>query len=194
MCLYYVIGWLLILQFGDAVYSGLGFGTDYPARHIFYAAIIGFPICFALSWHLQITPRGIARATTFVERRVLKNIDPINDRRHSRTEVEQAEIEQQFRWILIAETGPLAGLRFGVKESVLVGRSLECDLAIVTPNVSRRHARLETDGDCLYVEDLESAKGTAVNGEKITERKVLQNKDELRLHDVIFRVQENPQT
>ena len=38
--------------------------------------------------------------------------------------------------------------------------------------------------------DLGSSNGTVVNGRTITERQALRNEDELRFHDIIFRVSE----
>jgi pSer/pThr/pTyr-binding forkhead associated (FHA) protein len=90
-----------------------------------------------------------------------------------------------------AESGPLANLRFAVTRPLVLGRALECDLAIVSPHVSRQHARLDLDGEQLVVEDLGSSNGTLVNGVRLTGRKVLLHDDELRFHDIVFRVKEN---
>ena len=42
----------------------------------------------------------------------------------------------------------------------------------------------------LYVTDLGSSNGTVVNGRTIKEKQALRNEDELRFHDIIFRVSE----
>ena len=59
-----------------------------------------------------------------------------------------------------APDGAIAG-------TFLVGRSPDCDLVLADPSVSRRHARLLPRGDELLVEDLGSAGGTFVNGERV---------------------------
>ncbi|WP_240500170.1 FHA domain-containing protein [Halioglobus japonicus] len=73
---------------------------------------------------------------------------------------------------------------------MVLGRSLDCDLAIVTPHVSRQHARLDEAEDGLYIEDLGSSNGTVVNGKRASGRVRLRHDDELRFHDIIFRVTE----
>lgn len=191
-CLYYVIACWLILQVGDIVYPAVGLDDDKASRLFLYIAIIGFPVNFALAWYFQITPRGIVRTTSFVERRVLKNIPPINDRRHGGVSTYfQKDEESDSSWIISAETGPLSGLSFAVTGPVVIGRSLDCDLAVVTPHVSRRHAELDVEDYQLYVRDLGSANGTVVNGRPIEGRHALRHEDELRLHDIIFRVTES---
>ena len=145
-CLYYIIACWFILQVGDIVYPAVGLDDDKASRLFLYIAILGFPVNFALAWYFQITPRGIVRTTSFVERRVLKNIPPINDRRHGGVSTYfQTNDAQDSSWIISAETGPLAGLSFGVEGPIELGRSLDCDLAIVSPHVSRRHARLDLE-------------------------------------------------
>ena len=59
---------------------------------------------------------------------------------------------------------PLTGL---IKQ---MGRSLECDIVIPDPEVSRLHARLEKTGDDWVIVDLESRNGTIVNGEPVREK------------------------
>jgi hypothetical protein len=50
---------------------------------------------------------------------------------------------------------------------LIIGRSNECDVAIPHGPVSRRHALLWREGGRLWLEDLGSANGTAVNGTPI---------------------------
>jgi pSer/pThr/pTyr-binding forkhead associated (FHA) protein len=50
-----------------------------------------------------------------------------------------------------------------------VGRTREAELFLHDPEVSRRHARFESQGRVLYVEDLKSSNGTFLNGERIAE-------------------------
>ena len=58
------------------------------------------------------------------------------------------------------------------KDTMIIGRSRTCDVVIPSAKVSRQHASLSrVDGD-LYIEDLGSANGVWLNGEKITRAKV----------------------
>ena len=56
-------------------------------------------------------------------------------------------------------------LRAGVPQ--LVGRAPTCDVPIIDPTISRRHAELRCDDDGVQVRDLESSNGTFVNGARI---------------------------
>ena len=191
-CVAYILACWLVIQVVEVLSPAFSLDFEFAARVLLAVAIICFPIVCALAWYFQITPRGIVRATSFVERRILKNIPPINDRRHGGVSAFfQDNKSEDPGWIISAETGPLSGLSYGVTDPVVVGRSLECELAIVTPHVSRRHARFFVEDYQLYVEDLGSSNGTVVNGQKIEGRYALGHEDEVRLHDIIFRITES---
>lgn len=55
---------------------------------------------------------------------------------------------------------------------VVVGRSAELDMVLVEDMVSRKHARLSTDGDQIIITDLGSTNGTFVNGEKVRQARL----------------------
>ena len=103
----------------------------------------------------------------------------------------KGEQTEAYHWIVSAETGPLAGLSFGVVKPLMMGRSLDCDIAMVSPQVSRNHARLDLEDEELYIEDMGSANGTVVNGKPTEGRHALHNDDEIRFHDIVFRVVES---
>ena len=50
------------------------------------------------------------------------------------------------------------------KQSVLIGRSKDCDIRISDPNVSRRHAEIRQEGAAYWIVDLGSTNGISVNG------------------------------
>jgi hypothetical protein len=190
--LYLVLCWLA-LQASDIVAPALGYDEDLVSRYLLYLAVLGFPVTFVLAWFFRFTRNGIQRIDAFVERRVLSNIPPVNDRRRrgESNYFRKGEGDKPYRWTVEAETGPLSGLSFGITGPVILGRALDCDLAIITPQVSLRHARLEVIDGNLHVEDLRSDNGTALNGEMTRGRQRLRHDDELRFHDIIFRVCEN---
>lgn len=190
-CVYYVLACWAILQVVDIVFPAMELDGDLYSRYFLYLAVAGFPINFALAWYFQVTAEGIVKTDSFVERRVLNNIPPINDKRHGKVTHYLKKDGTRFNWIISAETGTLSGLSFGVADTVTLGRSLECELAIVSPHVSRRHAQLCVEGDQLYVEDLGSSNGTVVNGKLVQGKTPLRHEDELRFHDVIFRITES---
>lgn len=189
-CLLYVLLCWGVLQVGDILFEPLDVDPETAARNFLYLAIAGFPVTFAIAWFLQITPSGIVRTSSFVERRVLSNIPPINDRRHGtmNTFFRKGQDDHNYDWIISAVTGPLEGLSYGISHALMLGRSLDCDIAIVSSHVSRHHARLDLVGDQLLIEDQGSANGTVVNGKLVDGRRVLQHEDEIRFHDIVFRV------
>lgn len=66
------------------------------------------------------------------------------------------------------------------QDQTLIGRSTDADLWLGDDGVSRRHARLVRDGNDFILEDLKSANGTFVQGERITTRK-LADGDQIQL-------------
>ena len=62
---------------------------------------------------------------------------------------------------------------------VVLGRSLDCDLWVDDPMLSRRHCQLEPalEGDGWVVTDLNSRNGTYVNAKRILERTPLNHRD-----------------
>ena len=72
-------------------------------------------------------------------------------------------------WVVGLQNGELINID---KDTMIIGRSRTCDVVIPSAKVSRQHASLSrVDGD-LYIEDLGSANGVWLNGEKITRAKV----------------------
>ncbi|NOJ78841.1 FHA domain-containing protein [Myxococcus xanthus] len=71
------------------------------------------------------------------------------------------------------------------QDSVLIGRSTDCDVALFDPGVSRRHCRIFLDGDAYAVEDQGSANGSLVNGSPV-KTQVLEDGDKLTLGPVTF--------
>lgn len=60
--------------------------------------------------------------------------------------------------------------RSGVRGAQVLGRnSVECDFVISDNSVSRRHAEIKFDGSRIYIRDLKSTNGTAINGKGVQE-------------------------
>ncbi len=88
-------------------------------------------------------------------------------------------------WFLVADSGPEKGQHIPISERTEVGRALDCDISILEPALSRKHAELEPVGDDLILQDLGSANGTLVNGEKV-DRVKLKDGDILHFHKIRF--------
>ena len=66
---------------------------------------------------------------------------------------------------------------------VLVGRTLECDIRLASPSVSRRHAMfMGRSGEC-GLKDMGSANGTFLNGKRISRSMRLRDGDVVRIGD-----------
>ncbi len=60
-----------------------------------------------------------------------------------------------------------------------IGRRPSNDVCITDRSVSGRHARIERDGDVLWIEDLNSTNGTYVNGEPVSRQQLVDGDDVL---------------
>src|SRR4051812_10324308 len=87
--------------------------------------------------------------------------------------------------LTIAE-GKEAGKEFVFDQaSVTIGRTSDCDVILYDPGVSRKHARIFTEGASVFVEDMGSSNGTKVNG-SVVKKKQLADGDAVSLGPVVF--------
>ena len=83
--------------------------------------------------------------------------------------------------VLIAQTGPLNGQRWPIKDTLLVGREDDCEIVIPSRQVSRSHARLTLSEEGVLLEDLGSKNGTHINGKPLEEPVYLQDGDIIQI-------------
>ncbi len=55
---------------------------------------------------------------------------------------------------------------------VVIGRSKDCDIQVVDPNISRRHAEVRQEGAAYWAVDLDSTNGMLVNGRRLKRAKL----------------------
>lgn len=69
--------------------------------------------------------------------------------------------------------------RLPLTAGITLGRSLDCDVWLDDPRLSRTHCRLEPalEGDGFVIIDLNSRNGTYVNGKRVTSRQPLHHRD-----------------
>lgn len=67
-----------------------------------------------------------------------------------------------------------------------IGRDPECQLRPRSPEVSRRHAEIDIEGDRVILRDLGSRNGTLVNGEPISGPKPLEDGDRIMVGPLQF--------
>jgi len=78
--------------------------------------------------------------------------------------------------LTVAENGAQSIYRFAMTE-ILIGRSIENDLRLDSGLVSRRHCKLSLEAGALWVEDMDSANGTTVAGERIVRARIADHEE-----------------
>jgi pSer/pThr/pTyr-binding forkhead associated (FHA) protein len=91
---------------------------------------------------------------------------------------------------LFVLSGPDVGKSFDVKSGDTIGRSPECIVTVRDSSVSRKHARLEREGEAWYVVDEGSRNGVSVDGAR-TERAAIVDKQEFLLGELLLRFRED---
>jgi pSer/pThr/pTyr-binding forkhead associated (FHA) protein len=92
-------------------------------------------------------------------------------------------------FFLIRGDDPAGSDRTEIREPTLVGRGDDAALKVTEGHPSRRHAMLTLDADGLWVEDLGSANGTTVNGQRIASRTLLYGGDRVAFDLGLFVVE-----
>lgn len=87
------------------------------------------------------------------------------------------------KFVLRGVSGSVFGKLFPVKGPTVLGRSAECDIALVGDEVSRRHVMIKPTEQGLSIEDLGSSNGTFINNKRI-QHGFLNPGDELRVDTV----------
>lgn len=83
---------------------------------------------------------------------------------------------------LIVRGGPEKGKEIPLTQDVLtIGRSADSDIVIDDRLASRSHAQLEREHGQYVIADCGSRNGTFVNGQRISERYVLRDGDEIQI-------------
>jgi hypothetical protein len=86
------------------------------------------------------------------------------------------------RFRVVGGPGLEPGTLLELSASTIVGRGPESGLSVDGDEfASAQHARIDTGTDGVWVEDLGSTNGTFVNGARVTERRLLQTGDVVRV-------------
>lgn len=99
----------------------------------------------------------------------------------------QGGLDSDKKYAVLVLNGKEAGKVVRIAKGVVtIGRS-GCDILLDDPEISRRHARIEIQGDLATLEDLGSTNGTFL-GDKRIRRTTLENSAKFRVgnHDLAF--------
>jgi pSer/pThr/pTyr-binding forkhead associated (FHA) protein len=92
--------------------------------------------------------------------------------------------------LLLHEIG--TGKDFTLELPCVVGRSGKVDLTFSDSAISQRHARIAESHGKIWIEDLKSANGVYVNGQRIVEKTVLKSGDLIQLGRSHFQLATRP--
>ena len=93
--------------------------------------------------------------------------------------------------LVFVEQAPEQGKEHSLSPGTTIGRE-GCDVTIPDPEISRRQAQVLREGDAAVIEDLGSTNGTFVNGQRISGRQTLQNGDEVRFGETVWKLKAPP--
>ncbi len=83
--------------------------------------------------------------------------------------------------------GPTQGKIYSLdQETMTMGRHPNCSIVLEVGAVSREHARVIKVDDDFFLEDLKSRNGTFLNDEKLEGRRKLNERDQVRVCDLVF--------
>ena len=103
----------------------------------------------------------------------------INDKKISAVLYKQKKVNQ------ISPGLAESSLDLTQKTEYTIGRSKSCDIIIDNPQIDKVNTRIIHDGDVYYIEDLSSANGLVINGEKV-KAKVLEDYDTITLPGAVY--------
>ena len=87
-------------------------------------------------------------------------------------------------WFLIEPSGYRYPISESEEEGLSIGRAPENDVILTDPGVSRHHAYIRVRGQEAWLYDRDSANGTWLNGERVTEPRRLRPGDSIRVGNV----------
>jgi pSer/pThr/pTyr-binding forkhead associated (FHA) protein len=94
--------------------------------------------------------------------------------------------------LMFVEATPMRGRRIPLADGITVGRG-DCDVVVVDPEVSRRHAVIRDGPRGPAIHDLGSTNGTFVNDTRIAAPHELRDGDVVRLGNTVWHVTALPE-
>ena len=86
----------------------------------------------------------------------------------------------------LGEQGQQSSADLQRRDSIVIGRGMDCEVVIQDAKASRRHCRLTRSDAGFVLEDLGSKNGTHVDGERITQPVTLKPNQTFKIGDTVF--------
>lgn len=96
--------------------------------------------------------------------------------------------ERSATEVVVIRSETQAGLRFGVSDVVVLGRSRDADVVIEDPYASEFHLRMSRHEEGVVLQDLGSTNGTYVNGRRVSDQIPLSRGDAVQVGKTIMEV------
>ena len=94
------------------------------------------------------------------------------------------------RLVVVAAMGHEPGAALDIGDSATLGRSQTADIKVDDPFASSAHARIFPRGQFMFIEDMGSTNGTALNGRQLRRAERLKVADVVRIGDTEYRYEE----
>jgi hypothetical protein len=91
-------------------------------------------------------------------------------------------------WVLASEDGLVVGRAYPIAQLCVIGRGAKCDVRLSKDSVSRSHARIERNDDCVALVDTSSTNGVLLNGKRVLGQAKLVNGDTVQVSQTVFEV------
>jgi pSer/pThr/pTyr-binding forkhead associated (FHA) protein len=101
------------------------------------------------------------------------------------TPIPLSEVAPEPQGVFVETHAASSGAAHRLRDGLQIGRSIESELRVLDPSVSRQHATIALRGGAFVLEDLNSQNGTFVNGERIRQR-VLCDGDRVNIGEAEF--------
>lgn len=75
---------------------------------------------------------------------------------------------------------------YTIDDGIRLGRNRDNDIVVRDPFISKRHFQIVKDENKYFLEDLNSANGTTLNGDKVLDIVKLENGDIIRIGQIEF--------
>lgn len=75
-----------------------------------------------------------------------------------------------------------------IRSDLTIGRKDDNSIILADQHVSGNHAKIVIRNNTLFIEDLNSTNGTYINGNKISGKMKLANKDEIRIGSTVLKI------